>query len=353
MPVQQVKELPQLGEPYAPPAQAAQASPITTGSVQSPRPPDAPFSLPERAQPGFAEKLGGFFAGLSGPDALASFQQRGDRARDRDTARFSQNQTYQALIGKGVDEATARAAVSNPDILRSVLPNVFGGGQTDDWKEYTLAKKEGFEGSFVDFKQQTKRTNQPIKIDAGTSWQLIDPVTRETISIIPKDIAGSAQQKALGTAQGGAQADLPRAVETATNMLQQIEGVMNSPALARSVGPMDQWRPSLSADATDFDARLGQIKGQSFLQAFQSLKGGGAITEVEGQKATDAIGRLSRAQDEQTFQQALMDLRDVVTRGLARAQAQASGDFSGQTIPGSEITRGGTSTGGWSARKVN
>ena len=38
---------------------------------------------------------------------------------------------------------------------------------------------------------------------------------------------------------------------------------------------------------------LDQIGGQAFLQAFESLKGGGQITEIEGTKATTALTRLT------------------------------------------------------------
>lgn len=71
-------------------------------------------------------------------------------------------------------------------------------------------------------------------------------------------------------------------------------------------------------DATDFRAVLDQIGGAAFLQAFESLKGGGAITEVEGKKATDAIARLNRAQSDAEFETGLRDLRKVMADGYER-----------------------------------
>ncbi len=41
----------------------------------------------------------------------------------------------------------------------------------------------------------------------------------------------------------------------------------------------------------DFNAMLDQVQGGAFLQAFESLKGGGQITQIEGEKATQAIVR--------------------------------------------------------------
>ena len=88
-------------------------------------------------------------------------------------------------------------------------------------------------------------------------------------------------------------------------------------------------------DARDFSVALDQLKGKSFLQAFESLKGGGQITEVEGKKATEAIGRLNTAQSDKAFQQALSDLRGVVEGSMKRTTGEggASGSWSGGPVP--------------------
>lgn len=349
---QSIPEHPQIGTDYAAPQPSPMAPPMAATTPAHPSETSksratSMFELP-RQVPSIAENIGGFFAGLSGPDALAVYQQRGDKRRAIENSRLASNQTYQALINKGVDASTARAAVMNPDVMRAVLSNVFGGGQTDDWKEYTYAKKEGFEGSFVDFKQQTKRTNQPIKVDAGTSWQLIDPMTREVVSVIPKDISGAAQAKALGTATGDAKVALPTAIQAGEEAVAAIDSLLKNPALGRSVGPQAQHLWSVTPNATAFDAKYDQIKGRAFLQAFQSLRGGGAITEVEGDKATQAIAALSKAQDDADFRSALEDLKDLATRGVANARAKAAGDFSGTAI-----SRGSASTPSGAVRTYN
>lgn len=71
-------------------------------------------------------------------------------------------------------------------------------------------------------------------------------------------------------------------------------------------------------NARDFQVVLDQLGGAAFLQAFESLKGGGQITEVEGNKATAAIARLNRAQSDAEFETALKDLREVMDKGLQR-----------------------------------
>jgi hypothetical protein len=74
----------------------------------------------------------------------------------------------------------------------------------------------------------------------------------------------------------------------------------------------------------DFDGLFNQVTGAAFLQAFETLKGGGAITEREGQAATSAITRLSRNLSEVEFVRAATELRDIMRRGLERAESRAA-----------------------------
>jgi hypothetical protein len=71
-------------------------------------------------------------------------------------------------------------------------------------------------------------------------------------------------------------------------------------------------------DAADFGSVLDQIGGSAFLQAFESLKGGGQITEVEGAKATAAMARLNTAQRDDTFKASLEELKWVMVNGQRR-----------------------------------
>jgi hypothetical protein len=71
-------------------------------------------------------------------------------------------------------------------------------------------------------------------------------------------------------------------------------------------------------DTRDFMARLEQSQGGAFLQAFEALKGGGQITEVEGRKATAAITRMQTAQSEGEFVKAAMEFRGAVESGMQK-----------------------------------
>lgn len=165
-------------------------------------------------------------------------------------------------------------------------------------------------------------------IDTGTELVTVGPGGQE-ISRVPKQNQQESRDKALGTelgkASGDAAASLPQAEGAASQMLSTIDSLANDKYLPSMVGPINSRLPSFSADAARVQAKMDQIGGQQFLQAFNSLKGGGSITEVEGDKATKAMGRLNTAQSEKDYKDALQELRGIVTQGLARARQKAAG----------------------------
>lgn len=169
-------------------------------------------------------------------------------------------------------------------------------------------------------------SKQPIKLDAGTSWILLDPVTRQPVGQIPKDLAGAAAQTETGKAKAAAAFDLPRIEQNAQQTLDVIQQLKTHPGRATATGASGTWDPRNylpGTDATNFKVALDQAKGQTFLQAYNSLKGGGSITDIEGAKATAAIARLNTAQSDEEFARALDDFESVIKTGLARAKVQA------------------------------
>lgn len=75
---------------------------------------------------------------------------------------------------------------------------------------------------------------------------------------------------------------------------------------------------------SDFQERLKQLKGGAFLQAYNTLKGGGAITEIEGEKGTKALQRLDLAQSEAEFTTAAREFQQVLRQGVERAKVIAA-----------------------------
>ena len=76
-----------------------------------------------------------------------------------------------------------------------------------------------------------------------------------------------------------------------------------------------------------FTIRHKEVLSQAFLDAFEALKGGGAITEKEGEKATAARTRMDLAQSESEYITAAREYQGVLKRGVenAKARIQRSG----------------------------
>jgi len=76
-------------------------------------------------------------------------------------------------------------------------------------------------------------------------------------------------------------------------------------------------------ETASFEPLYKSIKGQAFLDAFQRLKGGGQITEVEGQKATEALLKLDKAQTEKDFVKYAREFQENLQRGMELAKNKA------------------------------
>lgn len=136
---------------------------------------------------------------------------------------------------------------------------------------------------------------------------------------------------AFGTAQGGLQFNLPAAKQNVDTELANIDAILaDTQGLEETFGKVagvwpQQWAPTIpGTPKANMQERIKQVVGQNFLQAFASLKGAGAITETEGAKAQEAMARLGQAQSQESFTQALADLKAVLKLGYDRMASQAS-----------------------------
>lgn len=97
------------------------------------------------------------------------------------------------------------------------------------------------------------------------------------------------------------------------NMIGSEDGeIEQHPGLNAAVGAYDAETYTFLADTKSFEAYQEQLEGTAFLEAFQQLKGGGTITEAEGKKAAAAMGRMSTAQNEDDYKEALSEMRQIV-----------------------------------------
>jgi len=152
----------------------------------------------------------------------------------------------------------------------------------------------------------------------------------------------------------------PQKLANANDMLAVLDKAITSPGLELMTGLSGKLDPRAympGGKAAAFNAVLNQIKGKAFLEAYNTLKGGGQITEVEGQKATQAMARLDTAQSADDFLAALKEFRGVVANGVQRLQQQGA-QFSGQqpdampTQATAPAAPAAPAAGGWSIERV-
>lgn len=174
----------------------------------------------------------------------------------------------------------------------------------------------------------------------------------QNLSNSPEIQGAIAKAKAEGTEYGksGAQANiaLPGAVATGEEAIRKVDELVGKAPVVNAEGKVVQagtkphagFGQSVGAgipglkyvpgtSAADFNARLNEIQGGAFLQAFNTLKGGGSITETEGTKATAAINRMSTAQSEKEFNTAAREYQQILRTGIERAKIKAQSLSSG------------------------
>jgi hypothetical protein len=135
--------------------------------------------------------------------------------------------------------------------------------------------------------------------------------------------AGAAAEAKLG-ATNAANAPAANAIYNALEF--QVNDLLSDPYLPAMLGPVQSRLPNMSADAARVQAKMDQISGGAFLQARQMLKGGGQITNYESDRAEKAFVRMSAAQNENDFRQAMQDFLDAVKLGLPKLEGAAPAD---------------------------
>jgi hypothetical protein len=270
----------------------------------------------------------------------------------------------QGLLDQGItdtsDTDTAIQAVQSGNLqgARQLFDQVLSQGQRLDEAQLGLSPQrlaadapssvrefEFFQGlnekdqkTFSDLKRQNAQfatvAGVPSVVDksSGTVTPLSDI---ETEADAAAAIAG-AETEARETAQiaslpaktrAEALKALPEVEATATEAIALIDDILDEPNLNSVIGFIQGRFRGVSGAQRGTVRKVEQLQGKVFLDAFERLKGGGQITELEGKAATDAQARISdRTVDEESFREAVLELREIIERGLTRAREQAGQD---------------------------
>jgi len=219
--------------------------------------------------------------------------------------------------------------------LDMLIADRMGGEGTTLMQNYDMyAQQERAAGrqpaSFMDYQQQLKAgTNVTVNngqteigpIPAG--WETYTDAATDQRAMRP--IPGGPIATSLAQGVQMTSADFAD-YEANTNMvLDVIKGVLESPGLEGGTGFIQGRLGGYNQDTANFIARHDQLQGNVFLEAYEKIKGGGPITDYEGDKASNALARLQRTQDAAEYRAALMEFYEIINDGLERARGGQSG----------------------------
>lgn len=312
------------------------------------------------------------------PEMPAKLTEQGMDPNDHTSvAQFlkAQTSTYDPL-GEKQKLAQIDASRANTAQSRAQTANI---GKTSGIQEFEYAKRNGFAGTFKEWQTAQENRGQKFGLNpiayqkpdgtigymvpstSGQSKELEVPgggkampkvadvqlptevITRDQFGNIirreKKDIAGKEQQEELGKAKGQAQVNLP-GVETRAQLMNESldaveKAITDVPRMTGYTGNL----PNVTPAARDAQAKIDQVQGKVFLQAFDSIRGAGAITEQEGLQAKAAISRLqATAVGTPQYIAAINDVRRELAAMVDLAKRKAGGAQ--------------PSGGGWSIQRV-
>jgi hypothetical protein len=102
----------------------------------------------------------------------------------------------------------------------------------------------------------------------------------------------------------------------------QIDNLLSMPGLSIATGTSSLIPTVPGTDKSDFEAALRQLQGGAFLQARQALKGGGAISDTESNKAEQSVARMTTAQTEQVFVASMREFQEALREGLKKLKGK-------------------------------
>lgn len=273
----------------------------------------------------------GFLGALMSRDPMLALNMRKSLAAEQPKAHLVTVQTPNGPMQKWVREGQSDGVeIGAPADKESSLP----------WYVRRENGKTMIDPAYADFERTKAAYGRPpaqpmapvayVDAQGQTVWGTINDARGRPAANYNPAIQGAVAQakesgKTFGEEGAKAQIDAPRIVQNAETALRMSDELLKHPGFRQAVGASSMFgiQRIPGTQARDFMNRLDQIKGGAFLEAFNSLKGGGQITEVEGKKATDAIARMDNATSEQEFQAAVGDFQNVVRAGMNRAKMRS------------------------------
>jgi hypothetical protein len=132
-------------------------------------------------------------------------------------------------------------------------------------------------------------------------------------------------QTQMGKTDAAQQSAAPSDIAAADVALALLDDIENDPNLAWGVGGTSVFNAIPGTPGMDFQNKVNQATSGAFLSAIQQLRGMGALSNAEGQVATQAVTRMNTATSEEAFKSALNDYRQIVMSAKMRAASKVPG----------------------------
>jgi hypothetical protein len=284
--------------------------------------------------------VAGGFSGAAGQMSLhkKAFAEREETLK-------KENATRRALLGMGFTPEQAEAGMQNPTLLSHMLAKSGGGDEETFYgTPHPFRRPDGTTGlAITGSKGSVKEISagegfeflpKTRTFNAGTDQVTIDIITGQEVSRVPIDLAGAEKAKVEGEFEGKMVVSAPEGVRSGEDALTLINSIKNDPYKWWGTGLTSAANTTRGSPTYAFQKKVDQARSGAFLTAIEKLRGMGALSNAEGQTATDAVTRIDTGMRPEQFDQALKDYEDIVRRGYERAkQIMATGTTKGTVTP--------------------
>lgn len=180
-------------------------------------------------------------------------------------------------------------------------------------------------------------SKSPIKIDAGTEWILLDPITRQPVGRIPKELAAAATEKAVGKATGEAMAaknSLSSKMAGIETVVKRLDDLSNKATYTTAGRVLDYGIKEAGMQPRESAVARSEYIATVNNQILPLLRDtfGAQFTEREGATLRETLGDPNKTPAEK--QVVLKAFIEQKKRDLKALEAQAGG--SGQGAAGSD-----------------
>jgi hypothetical protein len=140
---------------------------------------------------------------------------------------------------------------------------------------------------------------------------------------------GNKRAMVLGEQAATKEFSLPRMRDISQRALDEGVNLLKHPGFEAAVGMPNPFKGGLGVGtvpftpARDFNNALDSVKRGAFMQAYEQLRGAGAISGPEGIAATEALANMNTATSEVQFKRELQRFMNIVASGMKVAEKQS------------------------------